>query len=70
MVYIADVSGHGIDAGLLMEMFKSVIHKWFRGTSSLTEAINETNKTLHKLKKPNMFITKPSTSLPWTLKTA
>ncbi len=56
-VYIADVSGHGIDAGLLMGMFKSAIHSWLGSDSSLPKIINEINKTLYKLKKPNMFVT-------------
>lgn len=56
-VYIADVSGHGINAGLLMGMFKSAIHSWLGGDIKLTKLINETNKTLHKLKKSNMFVT-------------
>ncbi len=56
-VYVADVSGHGIDAGLLMGMFKSAIHSWLGSDSSLPKIINEINKTLHKLKKPNMFVT-------------
>ena len=55
--YIADVSGHGMNAGLLMGMFKSAIYSKLGGDITLTKLINETNKTLHKLKKPNMFIT-------------
>ncbi len=56
-VYIADVSGHGINAGLLMGMFKSAIRSWLGSNAPLTKLINETNKTLHKLKKSNMFVT-------------
>ena len=55
--YIADVSGHGMNAGLLMGMFKSALYSRIDGGIVLTKLINETNKTLHKLKKPNMFIT-------------
>ncbi len=55
--YIADVSGHGIDAGLLMGMFKSALYSRLESDITLTNLINEANKSLHKLKKPNMFIT-------------
>lgn len=55
--YIADVSGHGINAGLLMGMFKSALYSGLDSGITLTELINKTNKTLHKLKKPNMFVT-------------
>jgi phosphoserine phosphatase RsbU/P len=55
--YIADVSGHGIDAGLLMGMFKAVIHSQIQLDLPLTELINETNKTLYELKKRTMFVT-------------
>ncbi len=56
-IYIADVSGHGINAGLLMGMFKSAIHSWLSGDVQLTRLIHQTNNTLHKLKKSNMFVT-------------
>jgi serine phosphatase RsbU (regulator of sigma subunit) len=55
--FIGDVSGHGIDAGLLMGMFKSAIYSWLGNNDSLTSAIYKVNNTLNKLKKPNMFIT-------------
>lgn len=55
--YIADVSGHGIDAGLLMGMFKASIHSMIQRDISLTDLINETNRNLFDLKKKSMFIT-------------
>ena len=55
--YIADVSGHGIDAGLLMGMFKAAVYSKLTGDISLTRLANDVNKILHKLKKPAMFIT-------------
>ncbi len=55
--YIADVSGHGIDAGLLMGMFKTAFHSKLTEDKSLVEIINDVNKVLSKLKKQNMFVT-------------
>lgn len=55
--YIADVSGHGIDAGLLMGMFKAVVLSKLSKDNSIVDTINEVNKVLNKLKKPGMFVT-------------
>jgi len=55
--YIADVSGHGIDAGLLMGMFKAVIHSRLSEDYPLVDSIRDANNVLINLKKPNMFIT-------------
>lgn len=41
----------------LMGMFKSALYSGLDSGITLTELINKTNKTLHKLKKPNMFVT-------------
>ena len=55
--YIADVSGHGIDAGLLMGMFKAAFQTKLTEDKPLVESINDVNKVLCKLKKQNMFVT-------------
>ena len=55
--YIADVSGHGVAAGLLMGMFKTSVNTYFQSNLSLAEILNNSNKVLHRLKKRSMFIT-------------
>lgn len=55
--YIADVSGHGVAAGLLMGMFKSAMHSNLQKNLPLTEILNETNRALYRLKKRAMFLT-------------
>lgn len=55
--YIADVSGHGVAAGLLMGMFKSAMHTALQSKSSLSTTINTINRSLHQLKKASMFLT-------------
>ncbi len=57
LCYIADVSGHGVSAGLLMGMFKSSIRTTLLVSKSLKEIFNNANKALNKLKKQNMFLT-------------
>ena len=54
---IADVSGHGMDAGLLMGMFKTALHLELSEDKSVAEIVNDVNKVLSKLKKQNMFVT-------------
>ena len=55
--YTADVSGHGVAAGLFMGMFKSAMHTSLQSNSSLATVLNTVNKSLHKLKKASMFLT-------------
>ncbi|MCP5062849.1 MAG: serine/threonine-protein phosphatase [Ignavibacteriae bacterium] len=57
LCYIADVSGHGVSAGLLMGMFKSSIHTTMQNENNLESIINFSNKALIPLKKQNMFLT-------------
>lgn len=55
--YVADVSGHGVAAGLLMGMFKSSVHTALLSKLSLSSTFNTINRSLHHLKKANMFLT-------------
>jgi serine phosphatase RsbU (regulator of sigma subunit) len=55
--YTADVSGHGVAAGLLMGMFKSAMHTALKNELSLSKIVNTINQSLHKLKKASMFLT-------------
>jgi serine phosphatase RsbU (regulator of sigma subunit) len=54
--YVADVSGHGVSAGLLMAMFKTAVRTRVKGAST-TELLAEVHRALYPLKTPNMFAT-------------
>lgn len=55
--YVVDVSGHGVAASLLMGMFKSAVHTLLQKEQSLSAMFNGINQSLHRLKKPSMFLT-------------
>lgn len=54
--YVADVSGHGVSAGVLMAMFKTAVHTH---ASSLGPEmlLRKVNRTLYPLKTNNTFVT-------------
>jgi serine phosphatase RsbU (regulator of sigma subunit) len=54
--YVADVSGHGVSAGLLMAMFKTAVRTGVKGAST-TDLLAEVHRALYPLKTPNMFAT-------------
>lgn len=54
--YVADVSGHGVSAGLLMAMFKTAVRTRAKDAST-TELLAEVHRALYPLKTPNMFAT-------------
>ena len=54
--YVADVSGHGVSAGLLMAMFKTAVRTRVEDAST-TELLAEVHRALYPLKTPNMFAT-------------
>jgi len=54
--YVADVSGHGVSAGLLMAMFKTAVRTRVKDAST-TELLAEVHRALYPLKTPNMFAT-------------
>lgn len=56
MGYVADVSGHGVSAGLLMAMFKTAMRTRVKDAST-TELLAEVHRALYPLKTPNMFAT-------------
>jgi serine phosphatase RsbU (regulator of sigma subunit) len=62
--YVADVSGHGVAAGLLMGMAKSTIRTQLRGSGSLDSLLETSNAVLSDLKAPTMFVT--FAGLQWT----
>ena len=61
--YVADVSGHGVSAGLLMAMFKTAVRTRAKDVSS-SELLAEVHRALYPLKTPNMFAT--VAVLQWT----
>ena len=55
--YVADVSGHGVGAGLLMGMVKSTIRTRVLAGGGLDAVLTDVNQVLVPLRKPNMFVT-------------
>ncbi|RLD20554.1 MAG: hypothetical protein DRI71_10205, partial [Bacteroidetes bacterium] len=57
MVCIADVSGKGIPAALMMSNFQASLHTMLRHTSNLTEIIEALNYQIFESSKGESFIT-------------
>ena len=57
IVYIADISGHGVASGVLMAMFKTSFRSGLGANSSPGGLLEGVNRTLYPLKMPNMFAT-------------
>lgn len=57
---VADVSGHGVSAGLLMGMFKSALRSNLTHGDSLSECYSNINSTIFDLKDKKMFLTAAS----------
>jgi len=55
--YLADGSGHGITAGVLMSMVKSAIRTSLSKGAPLVERMQRLNEVLFDLKEPGMFVT-------------
>lgn len=56
-LFLADVSGHGVSAGVVMGMVKSAIRTRLMRRSPLGELIADVNAVLESLTEPNMFAT-------------
>lgn len=54
---IADVSGHGVAAGVLMGMFKTAFRAAACEMSDVGELLTRTNRVITPLKQSNMFVT-------------
>jgi hypothetical protein len=54
---VADVSGHGISAGVVMGTFKSIVHTLIREDITLASLFSRTNSVLFELKEKKMFVT-------------
>jgi hypothetical protein len=55
--YVADVSGHGVGAGVVMAMFKSAVRMRLMTAGSLADLLGDVNRVLIPLKQSNMFVT-------------
>src|SRR6266567_1370431 len=55
--YVADVSGHGVPAGVLMSMTKSAARMWLALRAQESEVLSDINDVLKPLLAPNMFVT-------------
>ena len=55
--YVADVSGHGVGAGLLMGMVKSATHMQLQAMHPIDQLLTNLNTVLLDLKKPEMYVT-------------
>lgn len=54
--YVADVSGHGVSAGVLMAMFKTAVHTQAANAAPQI-LLRKVNRTLYPLKTDNTFVT-------------
>jgi serine phosphatase RsbU (regulator of sigma subunit) len=57
IAYVADVSGHGVGAGVLMGMFKSAAHMALRIAQPIDRVLTDLNAVLLDLKRPDMYVT-------------
>lgn len=55
--YLADVSGHGIPAGVLMGMVKSSVRQTLLARFSMPALLDSVNAVLPFVKEPDMFVT-------------
>jgi len=56
-IYVADVAGHGVPAGVTMSMIKSAIRMRLRGRPPLAELVRDLNAVLLEVGKPGTFAT-------------
>jgi len=56
-LFLADVSGHGVRAGVVMAMVKSAIRTRLLSPGSLSDIFDDLNRTLADLVEPGMFVT-------------
>jgi hypothetical protein len=56
-LYVADVSGHGVKAGVFMSMVKSAIRMKLLHSSALDQLCADLNRVVFQVKEPEMFVT-------------
>lgn len=54
---VADVTGHGVGAGLVMGMFKTALRAHVDAAGTPGELLERINRTLAPLRQPNMLVT-------------
>jgi hypothetical protein len=57
LLYVADVSGHGVAAGTLMSLTKGAMRARLLAGVSLSELVRDLNRVLLDLSSSNMFVT-------------
>jgi sigma-B regulation protein RsbU (phosphoserine phosphatase) len=57
IAYVADVSGHGVSAGVVMGMFKSAARMRLRFAAGIDALLTDLNRVMFGLKSSNMFVT-------------
>ena len=57
VAYVADVSGHGMRAGVLMGMIKTAVRYGLLLRRPLAKLLDDVNRVLPSVKAPNMFAT-------------
>lgn len=55
--YVADVSGHGFRAGVLMGMVKTAVRYGLLLNQPLIKLVDDLNRVLPAVKEPNMYVT-------------
>jgi hypothetical protein len=55
--YVADVSGHGVPAGMMMAMVKSAARMGSPGGKPLSAMLGELNRVFSSVSAPNVFVT-------------
>lgn len=56
-MYVGDVTGHGVTAGLIMAMVNAMIRAFSDVYSSAKDIVVQTNKNIKRYVKPSMFMT-------------
>jgi len=56
-VFLGDVSGHGVRAGVVMGMVKSAIRMKLREQAELDQICGDLNRVLNEVSTPEMFVT-------------
>ena len=55
--YVADVSGHGVPAGMIMAMVKSAVRTGSTSGDDMAATLTNLNRVLTSLSAPNVFVT-------------
>lgn len=57
LLLLADVSGHGPSAALMMTMIKGIFHSIIKNYSSVAQSLNQMNAILHEILPQEIFVT-------------